>query len=837
MKNVQNGQNALGRLFAGKSGNEHTLNIAASLGFAFSGAVILGVNGALGKFFFLLPALFLAAFTALFLVCLFGRRKLRLRTKRLLRFLTLLSALIVLGSAVGKIAEKEKRVPAERLLAYAGEEEHVCDFLVEKRLSHSGVYDAYSGKLLFADGKMPAESGGIDAYLCDFGLDTLEVGSVVETVCTLRAPKKSEDSFDEEGYLAGRGIFLVLEPKENYTEKAYRAPSFFSRLRSGIRETMTRYIGNADAAAVSVCCLCGDKSLLGKEIKENYRNAGVSHVLAVSGLHLSVLMSFLLLLPGMSVSSSRKKRKTAGGAAGGRKSENVRMPTLPGCILLPFLALFYMALADLSPSVTRAGLMVIIHCLYLLYRRFCENGQPWLERYAEKAALFFPTASFDGVSSLALALMAVSLFAPYSLLDVGMRLSVLSTLGILLLVKGLEGLFNRISSKLLRGIVTVAAVSLAAVSFSFVTSLAFFGTLSLFSLLTNLEITLFVTVLLIAGALLATVGAIPGIGNGALSFLPSFLGKVCGLCAGVCNTVVKSNASRRFSVVHSIPSLPEILIPIAAVIILLALLARILGKKRLSGLFASAMVLLYVFTLGLLLFADVSAYNGVKYSFYTLKSIPYASVSKGGEVLFIDSGEGLFSHEKLTEVSYNPFSRDRNIYLALKSPSGSWDVILDNLTLYEKDRGVMGICLPDAETAKRMGDIEGYTGLLQYVSEKDIPMQFFGQSIRADGFTLEILPEDGFTAVCGKDFAFLYTEKLTSEIYSRLSGIMEKGGSAIVFTGKTDRFDHDSESFDLYLSTSVGKKILGSLHLPTQKPLTLVQGDAEGAKTAEAEQK
>ena len=53
-----------------------------------------------------------------------------------------------------------------------------------------------------------------------------------------------------------------------------------------------------DALAVVTAMTLGDRHLLGKELKEDYSITGASHVLALSGLHLTVVYGLLMLLLG-----------------------------------------------------------------------------------------------------------------------------------------------------------------------------------------------------------------------------------------------------------------------------------------------------------------------------------------------------------------------------------------------------------------------------------------------------------------------------------------------------------------------------------------------------------
>lgn len=131
----------------------------------------------------------------------------------------------------------------------------------------------------------------------------------------------------------------------------------------------------------------GDKTALSPDVTFGFRQAGLSHLLAVSGLHMAILAQAVLgLLRFLRV----PRRWAALGAAG---------------VVVPF-----MLLTGMTPSVVRSGVM----CLVLL------AGQ-LLRRRA------------DSRNSLGFALLLLVLPNPYVVLDVGLQLSFAATVGLVAL--------------------------------------------------------------------------------------------------------------------------------------------------------------------------------------------------------------------------------------------------------------------------------------------------------------------------------------------------------------------------------------------------------------------
>lgn len=128
----------------------------------------------------------------------------------------------------------------------------------------------------------------------------------------------------------------------------------------------------------------GDDSLLSKQTEEDMRKAGLSHLLVVSGLHLSAVSGMLY----ESVRGWLSKKSALLAACGG--------------------SLLFMALVGLSPSVVRAGVTML-----LFY------AAKWM---GEKE---------DSLTSLGFAALLLCLFNPYAASDVGLLLSFSATLGVL----------------------------------------------------------------------------------------------------------------------------------------------------------------------------------------------------------------------------------------------------------------------------------------------------------------------------------------------------------------------------------------------------------------------
>lgn len=210
--------------------------------------------------------------------------------------------------------------------------------------------------------------------------------------------------------------------------------------------------------------LLGDKTGVPEEINESFRHVGLSHLFAVSGLHLSIWVGLFSYI----------KFK--------RNSFRVMMRVVSALFIL-----FFMAVTGFTSSVFRAGIMTLVF--------LAAQG---LGRKA------------DGINSLGLAAVILCLINPYSCLELSFLLSFSATLGILICYTPIESLGERLQCRLngivgkpLKWIITAGAVSVSASIFTFPVSSIVFGEISAVSPFANLIVPSLGAVSMISGGLAA----------------------------------------------------------------------------------------------------------------------------------------------------------------------------------------------------------------------------------------------------------------------------------------------------------------------------------------------
>lgn len=132
----------------------------------------------------------------------------------------------------------------------------------------------------------------------------LSYGDVIQVRAELRRPSPATNpgAFDYRKYLHRQGITataFVAHPR-HLTVAGSRPPNPMMYAAGGVRELVRGGLNGAlspDVASVAGAVVLGDRRPLSADTEEQFRKAGVSHLLTVSGLHVGffVLVAFSLL--------------------------------------------------------------------------------------------------------------------------------------------------------------------------------------------------------------------------------------------------------------------------------------------------------------------------------------------------------------------------------------------------------------------------------------------------------------------------------------------------------------------------------------------------------------
>ncbi|MBR1947819.1 MAG: ComEC/Rec2 family competence protein, partial [Bacteroidaceae bacterium] len=313
------------------------------------------------------------------------------------------------------------------------------------------------------DGSVADErsEGRVNIYFANsVEAEALRVGEKVRFEAVIENPRNAGNpaEFDVERYMRLKGVSgSVFLPVGGWQSVGMGNVSLQMRalaLRDDIVKMYEQQGFEGNALSLLAAFSVGEKRGFSQELKEVYSDAGVSHLLALSGLHLGLFYMVVVTLLGF--------------AGGSRKWYIARE-------LLALLLLWVFAfVAGLTPSIVRAAVLFSLVSVGRCLRRDSSS-----------------------LNSLAFAAMVMLLFSPRLLFDISFQLSFSAVLAIILLTPWLRELFG--CNK--RGRLYRSAVSLLAVSFSAQVGVLpfvwyYFGTFPLYFLFANLLLVPLATVLM-----------------------------------------------------------------------------------------------------------------------------------------------------------------------------------------------------------------------------------------------------------------------------------------------------------------------------------------------------
>lgn len=242
-------------------------------------------------------------------------------------------------------------------------------------------------------------------------------------------------------------------------------------LREYIHDLFNEWLGE-EYGGIAVALITGDKSGISDEILENFRVVGAVHLLAVSGLHISVLIgSFYWLMKRLAV------------------------PKVPRTVLALLTVLFYIALSGFAKSIIRAGIMMMV---LFLARIFNERS--------------------DSLNSLGIAVFIICL-NPFAVSDVSAQLTVTAVLGILTVFPKFKRFYN-FKRKIFRYPAEIFWVSVSVFITTFPSMYFVFGWVSTIGAFVNIAMVPIAECALVLSSLLLFLSKIPFLSS-VIAFLDS----------------------------------------------------------------------------------------------------------------------------------------------------------------------------------------------------------------------------------------------------------------------------------------------------------------------------
>lgn len=237
------------------------------------------------------------------------------------------------------------------------------------------------------------------SFIVDKKQKDLEYGACIYCTGEYIKPnsRRNFKGFSYENYLKTKKNYGTIRAIEKSKTKYKNKISIVRRLSYRLKMKIINSTGTIftkEEEGVVLGIILGNTENITDETKDAFSGSSLSHLLAVSGAHISYIVLGLTTF-----------------------FRKLRIPKKINYILTAILLIFYLFVIDFTASATRAVIMTIFLLLQIV---FCRKQ--------------------DLVTTISFSLCIILLENPYKILDVGLLLSYLGTLGIIII-------FNKIKSK------------------------------------------------------------------------------------------------------------------------------------------------------------------------------------------------------------------------------------------------------------------------------------------------------------------------------------------------------------------------------------------------------
>ena len=218
--------------------------------------------------------------------------------------------------------------------------------------------------------------------------NNITYGNKIKIIGTYEQPKEARNykGFDYKQYLKTKKIYGLVEVS-NYSivnlNNINIVSKFINNTKQQIQNSLLKIL-DKEEAGLCIGILIGDRENISEQTEENFRKSNLTHLLAVSGSHITYIITTLTTILG---NTNRKFSK----------------------IFTIFFLIFFMALTDFTPSVMRASIMgILVLIASILYKKS------------------------DTINNLSIALFIILIYNPYYIIDTGFLLSFSGTIGIII---------------------------------------------------------------------------------------------------------------------------------------------------------------------------------------------------------------------------------------------------------------------------------------------------------------------------------------------------------------------------------------------------------------------
>ena len=227
----------------------------------------------------------------------------------------------------------------------------------------------------------------------------LEFGTKIKLAGEYTAPEgqRNFEGYSYKEYLMTKEIYgtVKIENSNDVETIKKNQSNFFEKMINKVSNLLKRKVEillPENSASLLKGILLGDCTDISSDVKENFKECNLSHMLAVSGAHLSYLIIGINMILSKKIFGKRASK-----------------------IITIFIIIIFMNITNMSPSIERAGISSIICIIASLIHR-----KP------------------DAINAVAVAVLCTVIKNPFSILNIGMQLSYAGTLSLLMFANGRE---------------------------------------------------------------------------------------------------------------------------------------------------------------------------------------------------------------------------------------------------------------------------------------------------------------------------------------------------------------------------------------------------------------
>jgi len=364
-------------------------------------------------------------------------------------------------------------------------------------------------------------SGKVLVYFSKKNPDSLQIGDLISFQSEIKPIQKNynPDTFDYSNYMANQNVFHQIKCFENdyyIGSKVKNFTFYINELRQKLVHSFDKHHFSIRTKSIINALLLGQKQQIDSETLNDYKNAGVVHILAISGLHIGIIYAFFNFIFGFL-----------------NRIKHGKVIKLVVIILLLWL---FALISGMSASITRSVTMfsLIAFGTFLNRKNFMFNAV---------------AASF----------LILLIYNPLYIFDVGFQLSYAAVLSILLFQPFYQKFYYS-KNKIVVYITDLFLVSLAAQIGVLPFMMLYFKQVPTLFLLANFVVIPIATAVLILGIVVLFL-------NFVYSPLALFLGKLISILVEVMNNYIHWLSSFQNYVIKNITFTPMLTLGLYLVIL------------------------------------------------------------------------------------------------------------------------------------------------------------------------------------------------------------------------------------------------------------------------------